>query len=340
MKRFVFGALAGSMFCAASFAADVSGKWSGYPGYLVLKQDGAALTGTLGQSASEQHPFENGKIDGNRLTFQLGSYQADLLLEEGEIHGTMSKGNDSIKVFLRRVDETAGPPAFDVATVKRAAPSVGHASSSMRLNPGRITGTNVNLQQLIVNAYELKEYQVTGPDWLNSETYDIAATFPANTSMDLLKPMLKQLLVERFKLEVHRETKELPVYALVLDKAGLQLKAAEPLSDRANMSAGPKGRKLTGNMSLDRLAVALASSMDRPVVNFTGIKGLFEVKLEWTPDDTRTVASKSEGPLVNDAVDGPSIYAALHQAGLKLEPRKAPVEILVVDRAEKVPVEN
>lgn len=334
MRQLLFLYTAGLALCAvAASAADVTGKWSGFPGFLVLKQDGAALTGTVGQRSDEQYPFENGKVDGDKLSFTLGSFQANLHLEGETIQGTMTQGKQSMKVFLKRVDENAAPPTFDIASVKRGEPaSAGGVRSSSRLAPGRVTFTNVSLQRLIMSAYNVKRYQITGPDWLDTENYDIVATFPVSTPVDRIQPMFQPLLADRFKLKFHRETKELPVYALAVDKGGLKLATAEPLSDGVHSDSGPKSRKLNGSMSLARLADALANSMDRPVVDFTGVKGVFVVNLEWVPDDAPSNAG--------DSVDGQSIYTALHALGLKLEPRKAPVEIIAVDSAEKVPVEN
>jgi uncharacterized protein (TIGR03435 family) len=118
------------------------------------------------------------------------------------------------------------------------------------------------------------------------------------------------------------------VYALVLEKNGLKLKPAEGFG--TSVSSSPTGRTMRANLTMKGFAGSLSSLMDRPVIDMTGQPGGFNINLDWVPDDMRS----------GDSIPGPTIYTALHDIGLKLEPRKAPVEILVVDRAEKVPVEN
>lgn len=308
------------MLCTISSAADITGKWCGFPGCFTFKQDGTTLSGSVGPSQNQQYPFSNGTIEGDKISLKLGKTQVELRLEGDTIKGTLMDGGQSTNVLIKRVDETAGPRTFDVASIKRAAIA---SNTGTRINnsPGRMSATSIRLKRMITNAYHLKDHQVTGPDWLNSEYYDLAATYPPSTSPEQVLPMMQALLAERFKLEVHRETKELPIYALVLDKTGIKWKAVDPFEmNGARTTGGPKGRMITGNVSLDQLADVLANYFERPVINSTELKGVFEVKLEWTPDETS---------------DGPSIHSALHEAGLKVEPRKAPVKLLVVDHAEK-----
>ena len=207
----------------------------------------------------------------------------------------------------------------------------------MRADPGRLTGTNVPLKRYLIAAWGLKDYQLSAPDWTNDERFDLTATMPAGTPPHEVLSMLQALLVDRFKLATHRETKELAVYALVVDRNGLKLKPSEGFG--TSVSSSPKGRSVRANVTMKGFAGALSGLLDRPVVDLTGLTGGFNINLEWAPDETSSNPNGNEGGAA-DGVPGPTVYTALHQVGLKLESRKAPVEILVVDHAEKVPVEN
>jgi uncharacterized protein (TIGR03435 family) len=195
----------------------------------------------------------------------------------------------------------------------------------------------VSLKRYLTAAWGLKDYQVSTPDWMNDERYDLTATMPAGTPPHEVLLMLQALLVDRFKLATHRETRELAVYALVVERNGLKLKPAEGFG--TSVSSSPKGRSMRANVTMKGFAGTLSSLMDRPVVDMTGLTGGFNINLEWAPDEMRSNPGGNEGG-AGDGGPGPTIYTALHEVGLKLESRKAPVEILVVDRGEKVPVEN
>ena len=182
MKTFLCVSLASLLACFTVLAAtDVSGRWASAPVYLILKQDGNKLSGTGGPTEKQQPvTFENGTVEGDRVTFHVGSMQFNLQVNGDEMKGEMKNGPDSMPVFLKRVtDRPSGPRTFDVASVKRASPPPGgRVSSSMRLDPGRFTCTNVSLGKLLVESYGVKDYQVSGPDWLDTEIYDITATLP------------------------------------------------------------------------------------------------------------------------------------------------------------------
>ena len=207
----------------------------------------------------------------------------------------------------------------------------------MRADPGRLTGTNVPLKRYLIAAWGLKDYQLSAPDWMNDERFDLTATMPAGTPPHEVLRMLQALLVDRFKLATHRETKELAVYALVVDKNGLKLKSAQGFG--TSVSSSPRGRSMRANATMKSFAGLLSGLVDRPVVDMTGLSGGFHIELDWTQDDMRSNPKENDGAAV-DSLPGPTIYTALHEVGLKLESRKAPVEILVVDRGEKAPVEN
>jgi uncharacterized protein (TIGR03435 family) len=251
--------------------------------------------------------------------------------------------------------QTAAPaPAFEVASVKPAPPPIGgKLLVDVGGDPGMVDYKNVSLKSLIAQAHEVKEFQVSGPDWIDSARFDILAKMPPNTSKHQLALMMRTLLGERFKLAVHREQKVMPVYAMVVGKDGLKVKPLEGESDEGvRITVGPKGRRMTGPAPLTALAGMLSRMLDRPVVDETAIKGTFNIDLEWVPDERegggimakmKGMAEAASGDAHGDpsGPNGLSLFQALQEKlGLKLEARKSPVDILVVDGVEKVPTEN
>src|SRR5260370_21071171 len=149
-------------------------------------------------------------------------------------------------------------------------------------DPGRINYTNVNLRCVLPKAFEVKSYQISGPSWLDTERFNIMATFPANTPKDQVALMLQSLLVERFKLKFHREKKDLPVYALVVGKNGPKLPKAEeggPGGDKPMMLMRPV-RMEAKKMSMANFLVMLSDLVYRPVIERTSLPGCYEVTLD------------------------------------------------------------
>jgi len=216
----------------------------------------------------------------------------------------------------------------------------------MGTSHGRLTATNVPVRMLILKAFHVKDFQVTGgPWWLGTERYDIIAK-TANTGIsdDNLWLLLEPLLEDRFRLRFHRETKQLSVYSLTIAKGGPKLKAhidGDGGKDEPTMS----GRMGSGKASLDakktsmaRLADALGDHMDRTVVDHTGLKGEYDFKLEWAQEHTGEPAGSSVLGSLEEGLGlaGPSVFTAVQeQLGLKLESAKGPVETIVIDHAEK-----
>jgi uncharacterized protein (TIGR03435 family) len=251
--------------------------------------------------------------------------------------------------------QTAAPaPAFEVASVKPAPPPVGgKLIVDMGGDPGMIDYKNVSLKTLIAQAYEVKEFQVSGPEWIDSARFDILAKMPPDSSKHQLALMMRNLLDERFRLASHRDQKVLPVYAMVAGKDGLKVKPLGGESDEGmRVTVGPKGRRMTGPATLTDLAGILSRMLDRPVVDDTALKGTYSIDLEWVPDERegggimakmKGMAEAASGDAHGDPLGptGLSLFQALQEKlGLKLEARKSPVDILVVDGAEKVPTEN
>jgi uncharacterized protein (TIGR03435 family) len=251
-----------------------------------------------------------------------------------------------------------GKPAFEVASVRQNT----SASSASRTSPvpGRFTIVNVPLRFIILDAYGLRDQQlIDAPEWTNTIAYDISATYPGGTTPteSETRLMLQQLLEDRFKLSLRTETRELPVYRLVLARTDGQLGSRlvrsnvdcdawlaekRPQIGMAGSSPVPGGRRpacmITGSRqgfitggtrTLAELAVPLQAFAGRPVIDETGLTGTFDIDLIWTPDER--LAPAATQPDV-----GISLFAALEeQLGLKLEPARRPFQVRVVQRVER-----
>ena len=302
---------------------------------------------------------------------------------------------------------------FEAASVKPAAVPVPNGRGRITIgmpsggpgskDPGRIRYPFVSLRDLLIRAYDVKAYQITGPAWLDTERYEINATMPPDTTMEQFRTMLQNLLAERFKLAMHRETKELPMYALVVAKYGPKMKESgdappvkegdadaplpPPLPSQPKIGpdgfpvlpAPPAGRggmfmmmmpgraRLSGeHQTIQDLATRLTSQLGRPVTDATGLKGKYDITLTFSTEGMNgpmgpmgpgptmlAVAPPGGGPpggagaggaagvFVPEGEAPPDIFAAVQQQlGLKLESKKGPVEMIVVDHVEKTPTEN
>ena len=240
-----------------------------------------------------------------------------------------------------------GQPEFEVATVKLSPPAQPGISSSIRLGiPVGLVGlTNATLGESVQFAYGLvSDTLVIGPDWAKSRDvrFDIVARAPRGTPLDILRVMTQNLLADRLKLVVHREKRELPFLALVVAKNGRKLHPAKP--DDGSLAQIP-GHISHPYMPMDMLATLLSRFERQTVIDVTGLAGAFTVDLKWTPDALRSHAPQDgAAPVVKGNaldVDGPSLPTALEeQLGLRLESRKGPLDVIVVDHAERVPVDN
>jgi uncharacterized protein (TIGR03435 family) len=223
------------------------------------------------------------------------------------------------------------PMAFEAASIKPAArPNSG--DTNYHIATGSLTLENYSLRNCIVFAYGVNRDQVAGvPKWGDSDLYDIRAKAAGPAEGPELRLMLQTLLAERFKLAVHRETRTVQGYALVAARNGLKIK---PVDGGGRPSMQSRGGVVTAKATpLAALARSLSFALRTPVVDATEATGVFDFKLEWTPDDISSAAPES--PEI-----GPSLFTALQeQLGLRLEPRKLPLEIVAVDHAEKPAVD-
>jgi len=264
----------------------------------------------------------------------------------------------------------AAPPAvFEAASIKPQAPSSDGSIRTMVQFPpnGRLTAAGATVKTLICVAYGLSDFQVLGgPNWIGEDRYDVLATpgsaleeqlqkMKSEDNTQAKRQMLQALLADRFKLTIHHDTKELPIYALVVAKSGSKLQETKPDDanpDAANAPAHPsnKGRmrmsvdsgsiEMTATgMAMDGLARQLAQQLGSTVRNETGLKGIYDFTLHFTPDDARMDASGAGGSGANASLadnGGTSIFAAVQdQLGLKLESKKGSVEVVVVDHVDK-----
>jgi len=223
---------------------------------------------------------------------------------------------------------------FEVASVKPSNTDV--RGVKMQFTPGGgVTIVNASLKQIILMAYDVERFQVSGgPNWIDSDRFDIVATASSDTDLNETRQRLQTLLRDRFQLTVHTETKEGSVYALAPAKGGAKLRAS--VEGFEGISARP-GTWVAERAEIGALVHMLSGYLARPVNDETGLKATYAFKLEWTPDMGGVNPEKAEaaGAAPVDPT-GPSIFSALQeQLGLKLESRKGPIENIIIDRAER-----
>lgn len=224
-------------------------------------------------------------------------------------------------------------PRFEVASIKpsKADPNV---SSGIRTGHGRLEADNVTLKRCLTGAFNIGPQLISGgPDWLDSERFQISAKAEQPVGDDVLMLMLQTLLAERFKLLIHRESRTVSAYLLEVARSGPKLEKATPGQAATTTSTSSTGVTIDAhNLDMDGFSRVLARRTDLMVVNRTGLEGIFNFKLQWTPESTR--------PKDGLGAEGASIFTALQeQLGLRVRSGKTSLEFLVVDRAER-PTEN
>ena len=281
-------------------------------------------------------------------------------------------------------------PSFEVASIKPSAPPsatgarmarrVGCSGGPGSTDPGLLTCTNMNLSNLVTTAYDVYHFQLSGPDWMDTTMFDIAAKIPPGTTKEQLRLMEQRLLVERFKLTVHHENKEMQMYELSVGKNGPKLKeSVEAPAPKEGEGSGPvppppappkftmgsdgfpvlspnsnmmimingRARRVQTNETMGNFARFLSGQLGRPVTDATGLNGKYDTVLTWAsegnmPARAGTAASSDAAASAStpEAEPLPTIIQAVQALGLKLEQKKGPVDILVIDHAEKQPTEN
>jgi uncharacterized protein (TIGR03435 family) len=278
--------------------------------------------------------------------------------------------------------QTAGAGLeFEVASIKIAPPpdprgsTMGWSGGPNSGDPGMFRGQNLDLLSLITLAYSMNPFQVMAPDSMGTQKFNIDAKIPFGTTKEQFHAMLQNLLINRFQLAVHHESKEVSQYDLVLAKNGPKFKEAEadtapenpdappppdppkrfatdqegcpvlPRGGYGMMTASRSGRYgwYQPKYSMGMLAGWLSVSLGKPVTDATGLKGQYEISLCWVADSSAVTGAPSPGAATAALPEagGPTLMNALRdQLGLHLEARKGPVDFLVVDHVEKLPTGN
>jgi uncharacterized protein (TIGR03435 family) len=281
--------------------------------------------------------------------------------------GCMKRAHRTLLIFFLATASLGQAPSgkkpeFEVASVKLDKASEGTAALGDQPG-GRFVASRVSLRRLMQFAYRGNQDFIGGPNWIDTDLWDIEAKAPEGavprraSPLDVTKPdatalMVQSLLEDRFKLKSHQETRELPLYELTVAKGGAKLKLSEDQTPPAALVAtgnGGRGAAAAGDVRLGRnnmdakaqpvelLAAALgALYADRPVLDKTGLKGLYDFRLQWTPDRSSRGANPTSPPVSQ----GLSLFDALEeQLGLRLTPGKGPLPVLVIDSVQK-PLEN
>jgi uncharacterized protein (TIGR03435 family) len=265
-------------------------------------------------------------------------------------------------------------PEFEVSSIKPSAPwGTDHINFGIKIDGAQVHIGQTSLKEYVRMAYHVKDYEVEGPDWMAAARFDVDAKLSAGSTRDQVPEMLQSLLVDRFGLKAHRASKDLPVYGLVVGGDGLKMEESAPDPEGAPQCknvdvkvAGGRGGvnvdygcgsyfsfaddKLVGKkLGMTEFVDVLARFTDRPVVDMTGLKGRYDFVLQLSPEDYRAMlirsalaAGVSLPPQALAALSATedSLMMALRRLGLKLEPRKAPLEVVVVDAIRKEPTAN
>ena len=266
---------------------------------------------------------------------------------------------------------------FEVASIRPAPPIDASVKVGMHIDGSQVRFDYLSLADCMRIAWQVKNYQVVGPDWVASDRWDISAKLPAGAKSDQVPEMLQNLLTDRFKMTFHRDKKEMAVYALVPGKSGLKLTESPPdttadtTASKANLNISASGsaagvfvdfgngsyysfadNKLVGHkLNMLRVVDTLARYVDKPVVDMTGAPAdkYYDFSFSITADDYRTMlirtaikAGVSLPPQALQLADLPteSLDTAMEAVGLKMDSRKAPQDVIVIDKADKTPTDN
>ena len=268
------------------------------------------------------------------------------------VHGTASSQTTSNRL------------EFEVASVRRVGPVRQEAGSGRRgslagsvtVTSDRATYRNVTLKTLLMKAYSLKAFQVSGPAWIDSERYDIVAIIPENTQPEDVPVMLQHLLEERFRATLHSETKQHSGYSLGIGKGGPKLKLAteqnktasliDPDAHRAPMvtfttKPGDESEvvKLNG-MTMSAFADFLSRILGSPIIDLTGLSDKFDITLSLSMGVFGVQGANADGFTAESDSTMASLFTAVHDLGLKLDSTKVPTRFIVVEKALKIPTEN
>jgi uncharacterized protein (TIGR03435 family) len=281
--------------------------------------------------------------------------------------------------FAQAPAQPAPPPAeFEVASIKPFDPSAqGQLLAGVHIDGAQIRAVGLSLRDLLGIAYKMKATLISGPDWTASERFDVSATLPAGSTREQLPEMFQSLLADRFQVKVHKDKKDFPVYALVVGKGGMKMKETPPdpndKEDDVSKGATNVATTRTGNgatvnfghgtsftlannrfearkMSMALFAPNLERFADRQVVDMTGLTAQYDFAFDITQEEYMAMQLRAAvwagvvlPPKAQEMLDASSPAAlgdALQPIGLRLDGRKAPLDVLVIDEALKTPIAN
>jgi len=284
----------------------------------------------------------------------------------------------AILAILLAASAYAQSPHFEVASIRPSAPTPeGQVNVGVHIDGAQVRVVALTLRDYLGIAYRMKVAMISGPDWTGSERFDISATLPAGSTTDRLPEMFQALLADRFQLKVHQEKKEFPVYVLLVGKGPLKLQESppDPGADKdepkgtVNVAAGGSAAGVGVNLghgsswsfvpnrfeakklTMEQFAANLERFADRPIVDMTQLKGQYDLGFDVNAEDYRpmlirsaiyagVVLSPQALRLAERSSGGGALGDALQQVGLKLEARKAPLDVLIIDEAVKTPTAN
>jgi uncharacterized protein (TIGR03435 family) len=285
-----------------------------------------------------------------------GTYEGNLSGDGNSIKGTWSQGPMPLPLNLTRTTAEAAwaipeprvplkpmavdaNPVFEVAVIKPSRPDA--TDHGVRVNGRQFYTINTTVSDLMTFAYRLHSHQIAGgPAWIESEKYDLLAEPDGDGQPNdrQWRIMVEKLLAQRFKLAFHYNKKELSVYAITVGKTGPKLtkSTGDPNGLYGAFFRG-RGNMVCSNANMGDFAANLQSRLDRPVLDQTGISGRYDFTLKWTPDDSQFVGQSLPSPQpTDDGTTPPNLFTAIQQQlGLKIEAKKAPADVLVIDHVER-----
>jgi uncharacterized protein (TIGR03435 family) len=346
-------------------ALDIAGTWqgsieAGKPQRIVVKitKDPAAagwqgMVYSLDTSmASEGRATTQMSLQGTDLRFAIApidsSYQGKLSSDGATLTGTWTQSGTAHPLTLARVNPDAAweiprpdammakdaDPDWEVVSVKAHDPNDPNNAQAMTTKGRQVIISNRPLVGMLLFAYGMHKKEIAGaPGWMETERWDVEGLpdVPGEPSLKQMQNLIRKLLEERFGLKVHKESKELAVYAITVAKSGEKLTTSggDPNGtpfENENSNGGVVTMRMT-NMSMVEFAPDLGYFLDRPAVDQTHLTGRYDFQLKWTADESKAPP---------DGTAPPGMFTAIQeQLGLKLEPAKAPVDVLVIDKVER-----
>ena len=372
MKKTMLCTVALALFLGSTLYAqdkDISGNWqgtlqagNGLRTVLKISKDDGRLKAVMYSVDQGGQPIAVTSIalQGSAVNFAIKgldlTYVGTLNPDGNSIAGSATQGGQTHALTLERVTEEntwaipkpAKPmaadarPGFEVVTIKPSTP--GRPGKGVGFRGRHFTTVNFNVNDLIGMAYGLHEKQIIGgPAWFGTELYDIDGVpdVEGQPSQKQIKIMLQKLLADRFKLVFHHDKKDLSVYAITVAKGGPKLtKSASGPDDPPAFFFRKLGALTVRNQTMADFASWMQTVMDKPVVDHSGLTDRYDFTLNWTPDDSQFAQFRGTGvtlpPPTDDPNAPPGLYTAIQeQLAMKLDPVKAPADVIVIDHAEK-----